>query len=72
MNNKFLVWLNYASRGMVVLIGIFWVSGFFGFIPSMNNDNGIRIFGVVIILFGVYRLAMYWNQRQMEERYYDE
>jgi hypothetical protein len=29
------------------------------------------MFGVVIILFGIYRVAMYWNQRQAAKRYED-
>jgi hypothetical protein len=68
MNSRFVVWLNYAARGMVALVGVLWVSGL---IPGFNSDVNIRMFGIVIILFGVYRVAMYWNQRQAEERYED-
>lgn len=64
MNNKFIVGLNYAARGMVALVGVLWVSGV---IPGFNSDVNVRMFGIVIILFGVYRVAMYWNQRQAEQ-----
>ncbi|TAE30727.1 MAG: hypothetical protein EAZ92_04130 [Candidatus Kapaibacterium sp.] len=65
-SNKFIVYLNYAARGMVGLVGVLWVSGL---VPMVNGDVNVRMFGIVIILFGVYRVAMYWNQRQQEARY---
>jgi hypothetical protein len=68
MNNPFIVWLNYAARGMVALIGVLWVSGL---VPTVKDDVNVRMFGVVIILFGIYRVAMYWNQRQAAKRYED-
>jgi uncharacterized membrane protein HdeD (DUF308 family) len=67
--NKYVIMLNYAARGLVILVGIFWVSGF---IPAVSFDTNVRMFGVVFILFGVYRVAMFWSQQQEYNRYNDD
>jgi hypothetical protein len=51
---------------MVVLIGLAWVSGLF---PALSFDPNVRMFGIVFILFGVYRLATFWSQHQEYKRY---
>ncbi len=66
MMNKYVVILNYATRGMVVLIGLAWVSGLF---PALSFDPNVRMFGIVFILFGAYRLATFWSQHQEYKRY---
>jgi hypothetical protein len=67
--NKYIVILNYAARGMVIAIGLLWVSGL---IPALNFDPTVRMFGLVIMLFGVYRMAMFWAQQQEYKRYKDD
>jgi predicted RND superfamily exporter protein len=64
--NKTLLIVNYAARGMVVLVGVLWVSGL---IPATAADANVRMFGVVFILFGVYRLATFYTQ-QLEYRHH--
>ncbi|MBD1211029.1 MAG: hypothetical protein H9535_21565 [Ignavibacteria bacterium] len=66
MMNKYVVILNYATRSMVVIIGLAWVSGL---IPALSFDPNVRMFGVVFILFGAYRIATFWAQHQEYKRY---
>ena len=66
MMNKYVLILNYATRALVVLIGLAWVSGA---IPAVSFDPNVRMFGVVFILFGAYRLATFWAQHQEYKRY---
>jgi hypothetical protein len=67
--NKYVILLNYAARGMVIVIGLLWVSGL---IPALNFDPNVRMFGLIFILFGVYRVAMFWAQVQEQKRYRDD
>jgi hypothetical protein len=67
--NKWLLYFNYATRGMVVLIGLIWVAGI---VPLVRYDTNLRMFGVVFILFGVYRLATFYTQQMEYKRYRDE
>lgn len=67
--NKYVVLLNYVARAMVMLLGVAWVAGW---IPAVSFDPNVRMFGVVVILFGVYRLATFWAQHQEYKRYRDE
>jgi hypothetical protein len=64
--NKWLLILNYAARGMVVVVGLIWVSGL---LPGIGHDVNLRMFGIVFILFGLYRLATFYTQ-QIEYRRY--
>lgn len=59
--------LNYSIRGLVVLIGIGFVSGIL--IPETAgvNDQMFRIMGIVFILFGIYRLVTYYSQQKRYE-----
>jgi hypothetical protein len=54
---------------MVMVLGVAWVAGW---IPAVSFDPNVRMFGVVVILFGVYRLATFWAQHQEYKRYNDE
>ncbi|MCS6808819.1 MAG: hypothetical protein RML40_09095 [Bacteroidota bacterium] len=67
--NKYVIILNYVTRSIVLLVGIAWVVGW---IPMIQNDPHVRMFGVVIILFGLYRLATFWSQHQEYKRYNNE
>lgn len=63
--NKTLLIVNYAARGLVLLIGIVWVSGF---LPGIGDDTNLRMFGLVFILFGLYRLATFYTQQMDYQR----
>lgn len=55
--------INYIVRSFIVVLGILIITGviFNEFDPQMRI-----VFGVVFILFGIYRLTMYYTQ---EKRY---
>lgn len=63
--NKTLLIVNYAARGLVLLIGIIWVSGL---LPGIGDDTNLRMFGLVFILFGLYRLATFYTQQMDYQR----
>jgi hypothetical protein len=66
MMNKYVLILNYSARSLVILIGLAWIMGW---LPAVGTDPNIRMFGVVFILFGIYRLATFWAQHQEYKRY---
>jgi hypothetical protein len=68
MNRWFLI-INYAARGLVLVVGILWVSGL---VPVVGNDSNLRMFGIVFILFGLYRLATFYTQQMEHKRSHDE
>jgi hypothetical protein len=55
--------INYAVRGLIVLIGILL---FFGVLtPDYRGDAlPLKVVGVVFVLFGVYRIVMYYTAQQ--------
>ncbi len=67
--SRFALILNYAARGMVILVGILWVSGL---IPAVNYDTNLKMFGVVFILFGFYRVATFYTQQMEYKRHQDD
>ncbi|MBX3044656.1 MAG: hypothetical protein KIT33_05785 [Candidatus Kapabacteria bacterium] len=55
--------INYSIRGLIVVLGILIATG----VILEDFDTQMRIvFGSVFILFGLYRLTMYYSQ---EKRY---
>ncbi|MCS7177331.1 MAG: hypothetical protein NZ960_06950 [Candidatus Kapabacteria bacterium] len=56
---------NYAARALLIVAGLFLA---FGGVPvPPESEPFIQVFGVVMALFGVYRLASYrWRVRQWE------
>ena len=55
--------LNYSIRSLIVILGVLIVSG----VILKQIDIQMRIvFGIVFILFGIYRLTIYYMQ---EKRY---
>lgn len=55
--------INYSVRGFIVILGILIATG----VILNEIDSQMRlVFGAVFILFGVYRLTMYYTQ---EKRY---
>ena len=57
---------NYGIRIIIILLGISFLSGIFNPLPEMYDESVIRVFGVVFILFGIYRLVSY---RSSEKRF---
>ena len=58
--------LNYTVRGLIVLLGVLL---FFGVIVPPQADTAmVRVFGVVFILFGLYRIATYYTAQKRSRR----
>lgn len=57
--------INYAVRGLIILIGLFFLSGII--VPEGADRTLYTVCGLVFTLFGIYRIALY---RSKEKRYY--
>ena len=51
--------INYFVKGLIILIGLLFI--IFGGDMMPNNADPImfRVFGVIFILFGIYRVLLY-------------
>lgn len=56
--------INYGIRILIILLGLLSVSGIL--MPEDSDPTMMRVFGVVFVLFGFYRLALY---RANKKRY---
>ena len=53
-----LIIINYAVKILTIIIGIILLTGLF--LPPMGGNAGmVKAMGVVLIIWGVYRLIMY-------------
>jgi hypothetical protein len=58
--------LNYVARAVVVIVGVFLAVG--GVPVPPESEPFTRTFGVVMALFGVYRIAWYsWRSRRWQD-----
>ncbi len=56
--------VNYLIRGLIIVIGIIFASGIFT--PKSEDSSLMRVMGVVLILWGIYRILTYrMKYRQM-------
>lgn len=53
--------LNYSIRILVIVIGLALLSGIIKPESMMVEDYVFRVMGIVIVLFGIYRLISYRN-----------
>lgn len=59
--------INYSIRIIIIILGIVILSGIF--VPEGSDPTMMRIFGIVFILFGFYRLALYRaNRKRYKEK----
>jgi|APTNR8051073442_1049403.scaffolds.fasta_scaffold15937_3 hypothetical protein len=56
--------INYGIRILIILLGLVFVSGYF--MPEDSDPTMMRVFGIIFVLFGFYRLALY---RANKKRY---
>lgn len=56
--------INYSIRIIIILLGIVFVSGYL--MPEGSDPTMMRVFGVIFVLFGIYRLLLY---RANKKRY---
>lgn len=54
--------INYSIRILIILLGLVFVSGLL--MPEGSDPTMMRVFGVVFVLFGFYRLALYRANRK--------
>jgi len=52
--------INYASILLILLVGVLFLTGVFGILDSTYRTG----FGIVIIAYGVIRLAMFYFKAQ--------
>lgn len=67
--------LNYGIRILIILLGISFLSGIFNPLPDGYDKSVLRVFGVVFILFGIYRIVSYRSATSRylrTRRYYTE
>ena len=57
--------INYITRILIVIIGIVFTSGLI--VPADGDVTRFRVMGIVFILFGIYRIAIY----RMKTKQYD-
>lgn len=49
--------INYGIRIIIILLGVVFLSGFL--VPEGSDPTMMRIFGLIFVLFGIYRLLLY-------------
>jgi len=49
--------INYTVRIFIIIMGVIFLSGYIT--PPNGDTNLFRVMGVVLILFGAYRIANY-------------
>ncbi|MDB5035662.1 MAG: hypothetical protein JWQ98_2903 [Chlorobi bacterium] len=63
-------WFRCALGGLMVIMGILILAGYFTFPGDGRMDTSMlrTVFGIIMILFGIYRLAVTFTQRRRGER----
>lgn len=66
-----LVYVNYFFRLLIIAFGLFLLLG--NSMPQSKNLADFKILGVIITLFGIYRLVMYHiNLKKRKYEYEDD
>lgn len=66
-----LVYVNYFFRLLIIAFGLFLL--FDNVMPQSKNLADFKILGVIITLFGIYRLVMYHvNLKKRKYEYVDD
>jgi hypothetical protein len=58
--------LNYLTRGVIVVIGLLLLLGWL--LPPKADAGMMRTFGIVFILFGLYRIVSYYSAQKRLQR----
>lgn len=59
--------INYAVRGLIIIVGIILISGVM--IPDSNENKYLtQVMGAVFIIWGVYRIVLYKTQYKKYHR----
>lgn len=62
--------INYTIRGLIVIVGLLILFG--GIVLPQVDAKANTVFGIVFILFGLYRIAMYYTAQKRLEREQEE
>lgn len=64
------LWLGYILGSVMVVVGALVLVGFFEFRGSGGESGSMlrTVFGLVLLLYGLYRLAITETQRRRAER----
>lgn len=54
--------INYGVRAAVLIIGLLFLTGII--IPAGGDSTMFRVMGLVVTLFGLYRLTTYYLQQK--------
>lgn len=57
--------LNIVVRSAIIIIGVMMLSGFLSAFPAGSPLN--ETFGIIVALFGIYRMVQYVSLRQRRE-----
>jgi uncharacterized membrane protein HdeD (DUF308 family) len=64
-----LYWIGYVLGAVMVIMGVLILSGFFALRWEDGGDSTLRtVFGIVLLLYGVYRIVLTTMQRRRRER----
>jgi Short repeat of unknown function (DUF308) len=64
------LWLGYVLGSVMVIVGALVLVGYFDFRGSGGESGSLlrTVFGLVLLLYGIYRLAVTETQRRRQER----
>lgn len=62
--------VGYLLGTAMLIVGVLVMAGFFQFQRGALGDSSMlrNVFGLVLILYGIYRIAITESQRRREER----
>ncbi|MBI4549287.1 MAG: hypothetical protein HY707_15010 [Ignavibacteriae bacterium] len=61
--------VSYTTASLILVLGIIILFGFF--LPSYVPSDFRIMLGIVMVLYGIYRVSILWI-KQRSERHYDE
>jgi uncharacterized membrane protein HdeD (DUF308 family) len=64
------IWIGYILGSVMVIVGALVLSGFLEFRGSGGEGGSMlrTVFGLVLLLYGIYRVAITETQRRRQER----
>jgi uncharacterized membrane protein HdeD (DUF308 family) len=62
--------VGYILGAVMLVMGVLVIAGFFQFRGGAMGESSMlrNVFGLVLILYGIYRIAITESQRRREER----
>lgn len=67
--NSNLSWIGYILGGAMIIMGSLVLFGFFQLRGDSGGSTMLRtVFGIVLLLYGIYRIVLTTMQRRRKER----